>query len=946
MNITEFLVYLQKNDIHLNLDGESLKLNAPAGTLTPEMQAEIVERKEEIVTFLQMAEQGNRQLTRPKLTPIQPVNRQRQISLSVAQQRIWRQPKYGGNLGIAIHFEGMLRLSLLQSCLNHALNRHEMMRASFKYISGKVAMSISGTDELPLERQTIGESDWEQVATEAIGQPFDYNDLPLARAILLERSSVDTVLLLIAPAFLVDEASLEILGREILTLYQGVSNYVQGNPLPAISVQYADYIQWTQERLSGIFRQDLLAYWGEALSDLTPHLTLPFHADKEIVDVNHRQIIRFHLPVEINDQIKSICRQESATTYMFWLSLVHLMLFRYGQRSDIAVGALASNRVGAQLANMVGVFAAYLPIRANLDSNMSFRHLLRAIRQAMLKAFDHQEIIGVDLWDWNLNPPYHVKVAYFDQGEPLAQIPHLKMSYELLHDQNAASVALHIQLHEKADGIAGIFNYAANKMSQEDAARLAAHFEQSAAVVLERPDEPIGEMPLLTKTEQELLNKWNETEYSFPDDLTVPGLFERQAHQNPLATALIIDQDFSSYEQLNDQATQLAYFLRSTGLETGQSVGLAIERSSNLIAGWLGTLKAGGIVVPLDPELPAERLAEILADSDAYILLTEQHLQERLSLPPAQFKPSEIICLDEDWVYVARAEEVELPPVEPTTAMCRHYLAHGEGAFITHQQIINLSTWMARQIESADAPLIGIAPDLNQINTLSDIWSPLLTGGALAMVPPHTKINLKLFVNHIAENGANQITVDAKLLTFLLDEYPDLGEAVPQARIWYCQREGLTPPLAHRFQQAAPQARLISLSSWLACGGATLYYDPAEWSIDAGIPLGRPIANAKASIVDYNSQPMPFGVEGDLQISGVSAGASEYFMPNIKAIRLQNGLIDSPAANNNHDDELEGASIPRNDNDTEEPVAQSSNGAASTDDPPISDPHLQLPASP
>ena len=509
-------------------------------------------------------------------------------------------------------------------------------------------------------------------------KPFRLDEAPLFRALLLRFSASEHILVVVMHHIISDDWSMAVLFREVALLYKAFCAG-QPSPLGPLPVQYADYAVWQRQRLQGEPLQRLLDYWRERLRDVAP-LDLPTDQSRGLQLELAGSTEEMQLPPALLAGLRELGRREGATLYMTLLAAFQVLLYRYSGQEDFTVGSPIAGRLGKETEGLVGFFVNTLVLRAELAGDPSFRSLLRRTRQTALDAFQHQELPFERLVDalnpereGNRNPLFQVMFTLLSAPWPELTVAGLALSVIPL-ETGTSMFELSFTMREQREGLAISAEYRTGLFRAETIRRMLKHFQVLVEGIVAQPDLAVAQLPLLDEPERrQLLVGWNDTARDYPTGPCVHDFFHRQVEQTPEATALIDGPRQWSYRELDERANRLAHFLERRGVGPDHLVAVRLTRSAELIVAILGVLKAGGAYLPLEPELPAQRLQFTLEDSGADILLTQQALRGNL---PEGLR--HVICLDADWQEIAACPAE--PPVGRTTGEHLAYVIYTSGS--------------------------------------------------------------------------------------------------------------------------------------------------------------------------------------------------------------------------------------------------------------------------
>lgn len=916
MNTFEFLAYLRSVDVRLSAAGEQLHLSAPKGVLTPALRAELAERKKEILTVLDEADQAKPYT----LPPISPSCRVGNLPLSFAQQRLWffvqlepGTPTY--NVVTAFQLKGLLNVTVLEQSLAEMGRRHEILRATFVAIDGKpyqiiapdMALTLPIVDlrSLPaLEREAAAQ----RLIVEEARQLFDLTQGPLLRVKLLRLAETEHKLLLTMHHLVSDGWSLEIFFRELSVLYKAYGAG-QSSPLPELPIQYADFVVWQRRWLQGEVLEPQLDYWKRQLQEPLPVLELPTDHPRPAVQTYQGACQSLMLPTPLTETLKSLSGQAGCTLFMTLLTAFKILLYRYTGQTDIIVGVPIAGRNQLETEGLIGCFVNTLVIRSDLCGNPTFRALLARIREVVLAAFAHQDLPFEKLVEklqpertLNHSPLFQVMFQYLNDFMSTLMLTDLTVS-PLEIDTGTAKFDLSLFIIERAEGLRVAVEYNTDLFETSTITRLLGHFQTLLAGIGANPDEGISNLPLLAETERyQLLITWNNTQASYPQEVCLHQLFEAQVEQTPDAVAMIFpstnlghgEDSQLTYRELNRRANQLAHRLQALGVGPEVLVGLYLERSPEMVVGLLGVLKAGGAYIPLDLAYPPARLAFMLDDARPAVLLTQQRLMARLPHYKGQ-----IITIDLDGQDLVRQSAEN--PASGVTADNLAYVIYTSGStgqpkgvMISHRAICNHMHWMQATFPLTETDRVLQKTPFSFDASVWEFYAPLLVGGQLILTRPGAHQDSAYLVQLMAAYQVTHLKLVPALLQMLLAE-PEFERCYYLRRV-FCGGEVLPVELQERFF-----TRL----------GAELYnlYGPTEACIDATywtcrpdpqqrrVPIGRPIANTQVYLLDPHLQPVPIGVPGELHIGGTALGRGYLNRPELTGEKfIPNPFSDEPGA--------------------------------------------------
>jgi amino acid adenylation domain-containing protein len=890
--IDELLSDLSRLGIKLWADGDRLRYKAPKETLTPDLLIQLRERKAEILAFLQQANLTSHSI--PK--PIQPVCRNGNLPLSLAQQRLWflaqLEPDCSAyHMSAAFHLKGLLKVAALEQSLNEIVRRHEVLRTSFpsregepsQVICTEIAFNLLLVDlrELP---ETEREAEVQRQAVEAAQQPFVLATGPLFRFKLLHLSEEEYVLLLTLHHIVSDGWSFNVFLQELAALYEAFSAG-KPSPLPELPIQYADFALWQRKWLQGDVLEAQLTYWKQQLANL-PTLQLPTDRPRPPVQTYHGANLLLKFPKNLTEALKTLSYQEGVTLFMTLLAAFKTLLSRYTGQDDFAVGTPIASRNYSSIEGLIGFFVNMLVMRTEFSDNPSFRELLAQVRETCLEAYAHKDLPFEKLVEelqpernMNRNPLFQVVFALQNFPMQTLDLPELTLnSFEF--DSRTVRFDLELYLWDESEEITGFFAYNTDLFDAPTITRLTRHFQTLLEGIVADPDQPISDLPLLTAAERhQLLVEWNSTQADYPKEACIHQLFETQVEQTPDAVAVVFENQQLTYRELNCKANQLANYLQNLGVKPEVLVGICLERSPEMIVGLLAILKAGGAYVPLDPDYPAERLAFMLEDTQVPVLLTQQSLVEKLPANDAQS-----LCLDTEWPTPSRQSEEN--PTCCTTADNLAYVTYTSGSTgkpkgvcAIHRGVVRLVKGIDYANLSSEETFLQLAPISFDASTF-EIWGSLLNGARLALFPSHP-LSLKELGQAIRRYQVTTLWLTAGLFHLIVDER--IEELKPLCQL-LAGGDVLSVPHVQKFLREGGECQLINGYGPTENTTFTLCYRirGAE-QLDNSVPIGHPIANTQVYLLDSHLQPVPLGVRGELYVGGDGLARGYFNRPDLTA---------------------------------------------------------------
>ncbi len=846
--------------------------------------------------------------------PLVPVPRDLPLACSFSQQRLWfldqllpGDPAY--NIPVAVRFQGAMDLGALGLALGELVRRHEALRTTFaasrdgqpvQVVAPAPAVAVPPpVVDLRGLPAAVGEAEaFARLIAESV-LPFDLGRGPLLRPYLFRLGDEDLLLYFAIHHIVCDGVSISILLRELVTLY-GAGARGAGSPLrglPPLPLQYADFAAWQRDWLQGETLARQVAYWRTQLAGAPVVIELPTDRPRPAVQTSHGARRNFRLPAPLVKDLAALGRRERCTLFMTLQGVVNTLLGRYSGQEDVLVGWPIASRNRAELEGVVGFLANLLVLRTDLRGEPAFRQLLARVREAALGAYAHQDLPFEQLVEelrperhLSHNPIFQVFFVLHQATSGGQGLPGLTVSVPSIDNRTTRGDLL-VSLSEAGDGLVGLMEYNTDLFDAATIERMIGHFANLLEAVLAAPDTAVAALPILGAEERrQIVETWNETAAPYPDRC-VHQLFEAQVERSPGAVALIFEGEGESltYGELNARANRLARRLRAEGVGPGALVGLCLERSPEMVVALLAVLKAGGAYVPLDPTYPPDRLAFVLEDSGARVLLTQPEL--RYGLPGEGLAVIEVEPGGGDGDGVENLEPLAGPEDLASGPEDLAYVIYTSGSTgrpkgveVRHAGVVNFLTSMAR------CPGLGADDALLAVTTISfdiaglELYLPLAVGGRIVLASRDTAADGARLAALLAASGATVMQATPATWRLLLAAG---WTGTPGLEV-LCGGEALPLDLA---------AELLP-----RVGSLWNVYGPTEttiWStvepvltvlagVGAGgsVSIGRPLANTTVYLLDRRLQPVPVGVAGELYIGGAGVARGYLGRPELTAGRF------------------------------------------------------------
>lgn len=871
----ELLKILDSKGIRLTLDREeNLVVRGNKQALDSQLVAELKANKHEVVTVLRAYQQ------KKSGSSILPTERNQQdYPTSFAQQRLWFIDKMEGgarqfNIAQALHLHGDLNQQALTAAFTAILERHESLRTCFAQdASGEPRQKIQPARPLHIaidDITDVPEADKPAVVAHQLAQeaalPFDLASDLMIRARLLKLAAQEHLLLITMHHIASDGWSMAVMIKEFTVFYCAAIAGRQPS-LPALPVQYLDYAAWQRKTLSGDALTQQLNYWSTQLQGIPEVHSLPLDYPRPAQQTFDGTVLSTQLNSDVSRCLKTLCQREGVTLFMGLHAAFSTFLARLSNERDIVVGTTIANREQAEIAGLIGFFVNNLVLRTRFETQSSFTDLLRQSKHTLLEAYAHQQVPFEQVVEQlrperslSHSPLFQVMLILQNNDSARFELPGLTMDV-VEQDQTLSKYDLTLSIVEGADGLGFNWEFNTALFRSETVACLAEQFNQFIATLVARPADNVFALNILTvQSRDQILNQWNATQTSLPEDCRVHKLFEQQATKSPDNIALVFERQEVTYFELNQRANQLAQYLlrhRSVILET--PVGICMARGIDMIVAVLAVLKAGGAYVPLDPDYPQARLEFMQQDSRLHTVLTHRRYSHQL-------QNSDAACCLDDADLQQLVASMPLANLDNCLADCNlAYLIYTSGStgqpkasLLEHRGLANLALGQIDGfcVEQNSRVLQFASPAFDAAT--SEIFMALLRGATLVIPSNETVKSAAAISDLVCEQRVTHATLPPALLPLLdITRWDSVSTLIVAG-------DSCALDQARRWSRGRQFINAYGPSETTVC--ATLGTLDAE---DHCLHIGKPIQNVQVYVLNDCLQPAGVGCAGELYIGGV-----------------------------------------------------------------------------
>ncbi|NEO31125.1 MAG: amino acid adenylation domain-containing protein [Symploca sp. SIO3C6] len=824
--------------------------------------------------------------------------------LSFSQQRLWFLQQLEPSSAFynehgSIQLTGFLNVAALEQSINEIVRRHESLRTTFEMMEGQPVQIIAPNLSLTLpviDLQDLPEAEQKTevklLETKQIQQPFDLIQGPLLRWMLLQLGKQKHILLFTVHHIVFDGWSVGVMFRELSDFYQAFST---GKPasLPELPIQYADFALWQQQDLHKEKLQSQLSYWKQQLANAPTMLQLSTDRPRPPVQSHRGAKQTFLLPKSLTVALQAIGKKAETTLFITLLSAFKILLYRYTGQEDIVVGSGIVNRNRAEIEGLIGCFVNSLVLRTDLSNNPTFEELLGRVRTVTMGAYAHKDLPFGKLVeelrqerDANYNPLFQVSFALQNNPKGKFELPGLTITF-LEVERTKAVLDLRLDITETDEGLECFWEYSTDLFDAATIIRMSGHFQTLLEAIAVNPQQRISQLPILTEAEeQQLLSEWNQTQVPYPKDICIHQLFEAQVEKTPDAVAVVFEDQQLTYRELNQQANQLAHYLKKLGAKPEVLVGICVERSLEMIIGLLGILKAGGAFVPIDPAYTQEDLAYMLSDSQVSLLLTTKELGAKL--PEHQ---ANVVEIDTDWEIIH--EESRENPLTDLNSENLAYVIYASESAEKPKGVLTIHKGLCNLVE-AQISLFDVKPEsrvllffsLSFDVSIGEIFTTFSSGATLYLGKPESFLSGSALMQLLREYAINHVSLLPSALRLLLHE------ELPSLRTIIVSGENCSSELVTFWSKDRKLFNVYGSTEATIC---TAVAECDHGSQKLGIC--RPIANKQLYILDSNLQTVPIGIPGELYIGGIGLARGYLNCPELTSQKfIFNPFSDEPGA--------------------------------------------------
>ncbi|OXA89990.1 non-ribosomal peptide synthetase [Flavobacterium hercynium] len=890
MSIEILLKELVDNNVKLSVREDKLFCQLPDAGIDDKLLGSLKEHKEALKKMLLEKTSFKKNQSIPKTAE------QKSYSLTASQKRLWVLSQFEGgsqayNMSFVTKITGDLNFYFFEKAFRELIAHHEILRTVFKSDEEtlEVRQNIVPANEIyfsveTLDYSTIADSPQkiEEYLDAKNKEAFDLENGPLLSVTLIKITENEFVFLLSMHHIISDGWSMEVIVAEVVQRYNTLlAGKVHG--VPVLGLQYKDYAVWVEAEKQSPKYKEAEQYWVNKFAGDLTSLTLPVSRQRPAIQTFNGNTISHLFSETLTAKIKLFSEDNGVTLFTTLMTIVNALLYRYSGQDDIIVGTPVAGREHPDLERQIGLYVNTLAIRTQFNEKNTFAELLQIEKNNLIAANEHQMYSLDELVqklslkrDQRRSVLFDIMVVYQNQsslnlGSKKEDADNLSFEkYNLRKNTSQFDISFNFsesnnQLELNAEYNTDIYDAALIE-------RMFDHFHLFATKALAYPNLFIEEIDYLTAAEkQQLLFEFNDTTVDYPKDKTIVDLFEEQAARTPHNVAVSFGDITLTYKELNEQANQLAHYLRANyAIQPDDLVGIKLERSEKMIIAIFGILKSGGAYVPIDPDYPQDRIEYIEKDSNSKLVIDDNVLA-LFYANHEQYAASNIekINSPDDLIYVIYTSGTTGNP---------------KGTLLEHKNVVRLFF--------TDKPLF----DFNE----KDVWTmfhsysfdfsvweingALLFGGKLIMVPKQIAQNTPAFLDLVEQEGVTVLNQTPSAFYNVINSEKSGEKKCNTLRYVIFGGEALNPTLLSDWHRKYPNAKLINMYGITETTVHVTYKEITEKEIHSEQSnIGKPIPTLKCYILDANKRMVPIGVTGELYVAGLGLARGYFNLPELTA---------------------------------------------------------------
>lgn len=800
-----------------------------------------------------------------KSSIILPVEAREYYPVSSQQKRLfimWQlnRDSVAYNLPSGTIIEGDLEYDMLVRAFQHLVDRHESLRTSFSFINGQVVQYVHPTLKVIVD---IVEASEEELMEYVHGftTPFNLEQPPLFKVKVIKIRKNKHLLLTDAHHIVFDGISMDIIMEEFYDSYLN-------KDLPPVKLQYRDYAVWQGEFFQTDDFKSKEKYWLNIFKEEPPLLELNTDYPRHPVQLYDSDYVPIMAGYDLTKRLKKIAKENGTTLYTVLLAALNVLFLKYTGKEDITIGTPTAGRSRPGLERIIGMFVNTVVIRNFPCRKKTFLNFLDEVKDNTIKAIDYEEypfellVNEVDVYrNTGRNPIFDIMFS-LDNDEcffkDTGDLTFRKFPFE----SSMTQFDMFIHVLEINEDMHFKWKYRKDIFKKDTVQRLAEHFIYLLDEITEKMDIPLQDIQMMSEAEMKtILYEFNNTTDEYSYQMTVHEIFEQKVKENPSENAIVYKEMTLTYSELDARANQLARTLRKKGVQRNSVVGLIAEPSLEMVIGVLGVLKAGGAFLPIDPTLPISRIKYFLRDSDCQLVLVRNNMKERFTFEQEVIRLGDEINCKEDGCHL---ESINQPEDLAYVIYTSGTTGNPKGVMVEHKNIVNQLIGLIRKLKFNQEMNHLLLAKITFDVSVQQILLPILSGGRLYIPEKELIVEPRNMWNFIERNKINVLGAVPTHLKVLIDNI------VTSQSLKYVLVAGevFTNSLYNQLKSTVNAEMIINLYGPTETTIFSTYYICHKNEESSSIPIGKPLSNYRAYILNQDYYPVPIGVTGELYIAG------------------------------------------------------------------------------
>lgn len=825
-------------------------------------------------------------------------------ALSHAQKRLWildqiEEDRLAYHMPVVYELTGVLDIDALKQAFQSVIDRHEILRTSFIARDGEPRQKIHEDltfdwNFMDLSDQKLSAKEIRRIHKQETDQVFDLANDPLLRATLVRLNPTKHHLIFCMHHIISDGWSTEVLFSELTQCYNDHHSNMQLS-LSDLPIQYTDYSEWQWRKMEEGVWLNSEKYWQAQFDGDLPVLNLPTDRPRPAIKTFRGASVSKQLAATQTRLLRELAKEKGMSLFMLLMASVKALLYKYSGQEDLIVGFPVAGRDQKELESQIGFFVNTVALRTQFTASDDFDALMTKVKNQMLEAFNHQEYPFDQLLenlalkrDISRSPLFDVMVVFqntINQKSTSGSFTGLEVS-EITPETTVSKFDLILNFQEGEDHINFLIEYNTDLFDADRIERMMDHFIQLLTSILADPTQPLSKLSYLTKQEEELLLPPTEMNHDDSCETIISTLFEKMVARQPDKTALVFEERSLTYHELNQQANQLAHYLRNhQGVKPNELIGLMADRSEQMIIGMLGIIKSGAAYVPIDIEYPTERRHYMIKNAGINCLLCS-HIDPELdkNVKQLELQNSKI------------AKEDSNNPVSVNTPDDLIYVIHTSGTTgrpkgvqVMHKSVVNLSNWLNDLIYSSSEDQLNVAltASIGFDSSVKQIFPSLLNGASLTIISEQDKKDLFGYIDTLKKKQINVLDITPSFLTVVLDALQNTNTDLGKLKYTLVGGEALKSQLAENYYKTiGDHSQLINVYGVTeATVDSTFEVVPKKDRLSPKL-IGKLLPNTQAYVLDRDQQLLPKGSIGELYLGGIGVAKGYVHQPELTKERF------------------------------------------------------------